>query len=488
MARKAPSTNPCMGLPIGLERALREGFTTTRRRFLGGALGLGAATVAGALGFSRLASADVPLPSGRAFLFCHFPGGWDQLMLLDPRDPARFTDATRAQTLIDLRYQDIQGVLGLDARLVRPGGGSPFVFGPLAHRNGASVQLTDFADRMAIVRGLSMSALGHEVAYRYFLTGTYPTGTSARGTSVATELVALMAPRLARRPLLNLAVGVETYNDRYPGTASALQVRNAQDLNLVLAPAGSLEPDRVEQAIAARAGAQGPCSEELYDRRNLWAGVRASRDAASGLVRDGVWHAFDFVTSDTPAAMGVRARYGFAQGDANHPGARAALAVQAIKTGVSQVVSVTMGAVADTHFGNNAEHARLLQPGLIAFVALLDDLRSSPHPEGGSFLDHTTVVGFSEFARTPLFNSFNGRDHHQASSLMLLGAGIRGGALVGATSDVGMAPVPWDIANNRPADDGDTLKPEHIAVTLLASVGLETPRFGEPPIRALLSA
>jgi len=28
-------------------------------------------------------------------------------------------------------------------------------------------------------------------------------------------------------------------------------------------------------------------------------------------------------------------------------------------------------------------------------LALLDDLRRSPHPEGGTFLDHTTVVGFS---------------------------------------------------------------------------------------------
>ncbi len=466
------------------ERRLREGFSLTRRGMLGGALGAGVAAVAGALGFSRLARADVPLPAGRAFLFCYFPGGWDQLLLLDPRDPDVFTDAARPRTLIDLRYGEIEGVNGLHARLVRPASG-PLVFGPLARRDGAAVQLADFADRMAVVRGLSMSALGHEVAYRYFLTATYPAGTSARGTSVATELVALMAPR--SRPLNNLAVGVESYNDRYPGSVSALLVRNAEDLTLVLGPGTPAEPDRVERAIAARRLGADDCSEDVYDRRDLITSARRSLDAASGLVRDGVWRNFDFVSAATPEAQALRARYGFAPGDADHPGAHAALAVQAIKSGVSQVVSVALGAGTDTHSGNNAAHVRLLQPALTAFVALLDDLRTSPHPEGGTLLDHTTVVGFSEFARTPLFNSFNGRDHHQASSLMLLGAGIRGGALVGATSDVGMAAVPWDLENNRPSEGGSTITPEHIAATLLASAGVSSPRITHAPIRALLA-
>jgi hypothetical protein len=157
----------------------------------------------------------VPLPAGRAFLFGYFPGGWDQLLLLDPRDPDVVTDAARPRTLIDLRYRDIDGLYGLRARLVRPPGRGPFVFGPLAHREGASVQLTDFADRMAVVRGVNMAALGHEVAYRYFLTAAHPAGTSARGSSVATELVAGMSPRVVR-PLGHLAIGVESYNDRYP--------------------------------------------------------------------------------------------------------------------------------------------------------------------------------------------------------------------------------------------------------------------------------
>jgi Protein of unknown function (DUF1501) len=469
------------------ERRAREGFSFTRRRFLGGAAGVAGATAAGALGFTNLARADLPLPAGRAFLFCYFPGGWDQLMLLDPRDPTRFLDSERSRTLIELRYPEIDGILGYRAQLVRPRIASPFVFGPMAERAGRAVNLADFADRMAVIRGINMAALGHEVAYRYFLTATYPVGTSARGTSVATEVAALLAPRIPRRPLPNLTVGVETYNDRYPANTSALAVRNPQDLVLVLAPAGTAEPADVEAAIAARGTTPGACADEVYDRRGLWSVMREARGTADGLVRERVSSNFEFVSADTPAAQAIRTRYGFGRGDADHPGARTALAVQAIKTGISQVVSVAVGNGTDTHFGNNAVHARALTPGVDAFLAALDDLRSSPHPQGGSFLDHTTVVGFSEFARAPLFNSYNGRDHHQNNSLMLVGAGIRGNTLVGATSDIGMSPMPWDLERNVASDAGEILKPEHIAMTLLASAGLTTTRFRQSPIRAVLS-
>jgi hypothetical protein len=469
------------------EAAAREGFSFSRRRMLGGAVAAAGAAAAGAFGFTRLAHADLPLPSDRAFLFCYFPGGWDQLLLLDPRDPERFPDSERSRTLIELRYPQIDGLYGYRAQLVRPAGASPLVFGPMANRAGARVQLTDFADRMCVIRGINMSALGHEVAYRYFLTGAYPIGTSARGSSVATEIAALLAPRIPPRPLINLAVGVETYNDRYPATTSALSIRNAEDLVLVLAPAGTAEPDAVEAAIAARAGRQAPCAEDRYDRRDLWSILRGSRGTAEALVRERVSSNFEFVTADTPAAQAIRAQYGFARGEFDHPGARAALAVQAIKTGVTQVASVAVGLGTDTHFTSNSEHARLLTPGVGVFTALLDDLRRSAHPAGGTFLDHTTVIGFSEFARSPLFNSYGGRDHHQATSLMLLGAGIRGNTLVGATTDVGMSPVPWDIVNNRASDTGTIMTPEHVAVTLMASAGLSTARFTEEPIAAALA-
>jgi Protein of unknown function (DUF1501) len=48
------------------------------------------------------------------------------------------------------------------------------------------------------------------------------------------------------------------------------------------------------------------------------------------------------------------------------------------------------------------------------------------------------VIWMGEFGRTPRINPNNGRDHYpRAFSLALAGAGIRGGRVIGATSDGG---------------------------------------------------
>jgi hypothetical protein len=454
---------------------------------LAGAAGVLGGAAAATLGFEGLARADIPLPAGRAFLFCYFPGGWDQLLLLDPRDPTRFADNDRHRTLIEPRYRELEGYNGYSSQLVRPSIPSPIVFGPGARRVGERRSIADYVSRMAILRGVNMSALGHETAYRYFLTSQFPAGSAARGSNVAVEIVAQMAPRIPRRPIPHLSVQVESYNDRFPSTATAVQVSGLEDFLLVLAPTSQREDDVVEQMLVDRGRTAAPCTTEALDRRAALSTLRSSRAVADDLVRENVARHFEFVTADTEAARMLRDRYGIARGETNTPAARAALAAQAIKLGISQVVNVNIGNITDTHFVGNAAHMVLLQPGLTAFLALLDDLNTSRHPAGGTFLDHTTVVGFSEFCRTPLFNSFNGRDHHQASSLMLLGAGIRGNTIVGATSDIGMAAVPWDIANNRASESGEILKPEHVAATLLASAGLDTSRFRVQPLRGVLA-
>lgn len=443
----------------------------SRRQLLGGtSVALGSAAV-GSFGFQHLARADVPLPSGRAFIFCYFPGGWDQLLFLDPRDPARFPDSDRLQNLIETRYNDLDGVAGFSSQLVVPAGGrSPLAFGPAAAKPNDRVKITDFADRIAIIRGMNMGTVSHEVGYRYLLTGKFPVGTTARGTSVATEIVGQMAPR---RPIANLALRIESYNDRQPGSAAAMRVDSLDDLLLVLSPSQFMERDVVERALAEYGQTVRPCDVEVYDRRGLETSMREARAQGEAIVAQNLASRFQYVSATTDEAIDIRSKYNFAVGDANSPGARAAMAAQAIKLGISQVVSITIGNSTDTHFVGNTGHAPLLYPGIQAFTALLSDLSSSPHPEGGSFLDHTTLVGFSEFSRTPMYNTTNGRDHHITGSCILAGAGIRGNTVVGESSNIGMAPGRWNISMNRSDPDGENLKPEHVAATLLASAGLD---------------
>ncbi len=460
-------------------------FSLSRRKMLGSVCAAVGGAAVGTFGFERLARGDLPLPAGRAFIFCYFPGGWDQLLFLDPRDPDVYPDSDRAVNLFETRYNDLDGFNGFQGRLHRsPTPGSQLAFGPAAQKPADAVKLTDFADRIAVVRGINMNTLGHEVGYRYLLTGKFPVGLNARGTSIATEIVGQMAPR---RPVPNLALRTESYNDRFGGAASALRVNTIDGLLLVLGPSAYQERDVVEQALADYGQTVGPCSQEVYNRRGLLHEMRGARGSADSIVRQNLADEFRFVSADTPAAAAIRTRYGFARGDANAPGSRAALAAQAIKTGVTQVVSVTIGNGTDTHFTGNPGHANLLYPGIRAFTALLQDLRDTVHPEGGSFLDHTTLMGFSEFTRTPMFNKFGGRDHHITNSCILAGAGIRGNTVVGASSNIGMGPQRYDFRTMQSSSTGDNIQPEHIASSLLASAGLDGYITRVPPLEALLA-
>ncbi len=89
----------------------------------------------------------------------------------------------------------------------------------------------------------------------------------------------------------------------------------------------------------------------------------------------------------------------------------------------------------------------------------------------------TTLVAFSEFARTPRYKVGGGRDHHLASSCLVAGPGIVGNRVVGATSDQRMAVMPVDVSTGMPTNEGDAngvvLRPADVHATVLRSMGLD---------------
>jgi uncharacterized protein (DUF1501 family) len=87
----------------------------------------------------------------------------------------------------------------------------------------------------------------------------------------------------------------------------------------------------------------------------------------------------------------------------------------------------------DTH-QNNFEQVTKLSAQLDGAMAqLLRDLRSR------GLLKDTMVVCLGEFGRSPKINGNNGRDHHaMAWSAVFAGGGVKGGQVIGATSDDGV--------------------------------------------------
>jgi hypothetical protein len=121
----------------------------------------------------------------------------------------------------------------------------------------------------------------------------------------------------------------------------------------------------------------------------------------------------------------VRDRYGrtpFGQG--------CLLARRLVETGVTFVEVESNGW--DTH-QDNFTRVRSLADGVDpALATLVGDLRER------GLLERTLVIWMGEFGRTPKINPNTGRDHYpRAFSVALAGGGIKGGQVVGKTSDDG---------------------------------------------------
>lgn len=159
-----------------------------------------------------------------------------------------------------------------------------------------------------------------------------------------------------------------------------------------------------------------------------------------------------FEVSEEPAAL--RERYGqtpFGQG--------CLLARRLVEAGVS-LVTVNWeqdDAYWDTHADNFNKHKKLLLPNMDrGFSALLLDL------EERGLLDETLIVWLGEFGRTPTINASAGRDHWAAcNTVVLAGAGLRGGQIFGASDRHAAYPT------------RDPVGPEDLAATIYHLLGID---------------
>jgi uncharacterized protein (DUF1501 family) len=469
----------------------------TRRGFLRTSLlaGLGVAAFGDtALRKLARASAIAPTAEERYYIFLYFSGGWDQLLALDPRNPAVFGNATLATTKIQPAYELTTGGNAPYRDVLRDGSMylGPFV-GELANK----------AHRLAVVRGLSMDTLTHEVGRRRFLTGRPPAGNTARGSSTDTWLAAALGEN---EPIPNLALGMESYNrGDQPTYASALRTASFDDLLRALRT-GEFEDALIERELETLLADAAACPQATASPFLVKA--EDARSKARQMATTGLDRLFDF-GANTPQMIALRARYGITgttSAALSTPAARAALAATAIMGGISRVVSVTLTSALDTHFTNwQSDHGPVLQTSMNAAARLIDHLETTEYPDGtgDSWLDRTVVVGFSEFSRTPILNATGGRDHWLANSCFLAGGNIKGGQVIGATSNIGMMPLPIDLETGRvqtvdadltqPApeekDRIEVPKPEHVLQSLYHEIGLtkDDQELRVKPLRALLT-
>jgi uncharacterized protein (DUF1501 family) len=414
----------------------------------------------------------------RYYVFCYFSGGWDILLGLDPRDPSLFHNGNMATTKIQPGYEmlTLPGSPLIGAR-------QDFRLGPFAG------ELMDpaVAERLLVVRGMSMDTLTHEVGRRRFLTGKQPSGLLARGSSTDTW----MASRLSRdEPLPNLSIRVESYNRDQPTFASAMRTSSADDLLRVLSPGDVQLDDLQERQLDALLHDHSLCAQSQLS--GALQNAESARRTVKKMLDGRIDKSFDFF-SNSPEMAALRDHFGVNPRDGGaSPEIQAAIAATAITQRISRCVSIQVTGGLDTHFTNWAtSQGPNQQRGFNAVARLAKYLKSQPYlndPDSAeSWLDHTTIVGFSEFSRTPLINAQEGRDHWLNNACFLLGGGVKGNRVLGKSSDAGMYPEKVNLLTGELDPDGEIIRPEHILQALYEEVGITTePDLRVKPLRALL--
>ncbi|MEM1022562.1 MAG: DUF1501 domain-containing protein [Myxococcota bacterium] len=443
-----------------------------------GALGAGALSFGG-LTRPVLAQSEVR----RRLVFAYFEGGWDILLGLDPREPqGNDPNLTRIDPAYDqlpepYRSRGIQTRNGL-----RFGPAVPTTF--LAH-----------AQDMTIVNGVGMDTAAHDAGRRYFITGRFPRGVTAVGSSAAAEIVSVQGDHTA---IPHMSAGVEAYAQALPNHASPFTVNSLADLQVALNPIVAVEPE-VVAAVRAFHDRGPSCEAERMDGTGLVTQLEENRLRARAYLEDQLGQLFDLARQDGEM-QALRNLYGIVPGSPQDgPEVLAFVAGQALKNDLTQAVSVRVARGLDTHSNWAADQPPRQEQGFAALASLITDLKNAPLPEdpSRSLFEETTIVAFSEFGRTPLLNDLAGRDHHLGNSCLLAGAGIRTGRTVGASASVGMLPIATDpqsgVSIERPSESqmasgaAVMMSPAHILTTVFETAGLSTDILRSTSISALMS-
>lgn len=383
-----------------------------RRQFL--------ALAASGLVTPRLARAG---DNGRKLLIVHCFGGWDTTYVFQPNFGASGVD------------------MEADAA---PGMASGIQFVDSASRPFVRSWFEDYGSRTCVINGVEVRSITHERCSRILMTG------SADGS--ADDWGATIAGRSEASFLLPYLVLSGT---AFTSEHTAKIVRVGIDAQL---------RHLVEGTALQQAGAPVPIPSPARDTL-VDAFVRERAGAAGGGIASAYATALDDAKSLSQLTGDLS--LGSEQSGCEHFQTQAQTALDAFEAGLARTALVQFdgwcGQGWDTHSDNflQGQNYDLLFQYLAALMADLDGR--------GSLAQELTIAVVSEMGRTPGLNAGGGKDHWTFTSAMLVGAGVRGGQVIGGFDETGYGTD----------HDGATLSAAHVGATLLAIAGMD-PGDGSP--------
>ncbi|MEE9386142.1 MAG: DUF1501 domain-containing protein [Nannocystaceae bacterium] len=377
-------------------------------------------------------------------------GGWDPTYVLDPKPGLSTIDGPSGEIR---RFDDIP--VFTDAS--RP---APTAFFE-AH-----------ASRCQVINGVQTQSIVHADCLKRVLTGTPSDASPDIGAITAfTHARELAAPYLV--------LGQTSYTG--PLASIAARAGTANQIGGLLnpyagLPAGSFEqptypfmPDVTEESLI-REYVTARTARETAIRGQLGHNKRRLEDFSDSLWRgDALKNVGTLGELDFTRDLMVQAR----------------LALEGLETGLCYAVQIELGGW-DTH-ANNAAQTNLNERLYAGLKYLVDELAARPGENAGSkMIDETVVVVLSEMGRTPKLNAAAGKDHWPVTSAIVLGSGVAGGRVVGASSDE-LGAVGVDLETGSSLPGGTQLAYGNLAAGILSLVGVDPATFlpNSEPLHAL---
>ena len=331
------------------------------------------------------------------------------------------------------------------------------------------------ADRLAVIRSMTTDINSHSTSGAFMLTGYMPStkaenvpASSQDWPSIAAAVGALKPSE--RSPLSSVVLPELIHNNGHivwPGQNGGFM--GAPWHPIVI----KCDPTETPMRIDGMTLGDGISTLRLSERYSLLqqldshfhAGVS---NAAVGELSHMQQKAFDVLHSDASrSAFALESESpALREGYGRHKFGQSVLLARRLIEAGTRLVQVNWPREAsdetesnplwDTHQNNAGRVREVLCPQFDrTFATLIEDLQSR------GLLDETLVVVMGEFGRSPKINAAGGRDHWGSCfSVVLAGAGVGGGQIIGASDRLGAVPA------SRP------VRPPDLAATIFHLLGI----------------
>jgi len=400
--------------------------------------------------------------SDEFFVFIHASGGWDVTLWADPRnekkgivDPAT-TENTEIAPLTRWKSVKLDG--DTDTFEILAPSDVPLRFGP------GIGDLYDLRSRLTIINGLAMNTVSHPDGTTFSATGRHLAGARAPTSSID---VAIANELGAEQLLPDVAIQYPAsfVGDRLDRRAVPLRVASAATIAKSLARGDGYLDDDDRNAITAviteeaTRDAQRSAFPETYRR------LASQQATLPHLLGNELKQAFtQKALQDAYPQFNYKAR--FQAGGA----LSAAFAVESMKRNLVRCVGFSLGGL-DTHNQNYKQHAHTQQELFGVVASLVKLLDATPHPTRSSdkLADHTHILVFSDFCRTPQINLAGGRDHYPNNSALVISPRFRGGRSYGKTDVEQLLPATAGTFS----DGARPIAPPDVLATFLAAFKID---------------